>query len=62
MDVRIHNVTNVKEEICVYDKSRFYTRTLYITDDDGNTSSFVMFGKSEANLETKDVKHEEFEL
>jgi hypothetical protein len=62
MDVRIHNVTDVKEEICVYENSNFYTRTLYIKDDDGNTHSFVMFGKSETNLTTKEIKHEEFEL
>lgn len=62
MEIRCHNVTKVKEEICTYDKSRFYTRTLYITDDDGNVNTLVMFGKSEANLETKEIKHEEFEL
>ena len=62
MDVRIHNVTDVKEEICVYENSGFYTRTLYIRDNDGNLSTFVMFSKSESNLETKEIKHEEFEL
>lgn len=59
MDVRVHNITEVTEQINVHNGDlKFVTRTLNITDKDGNKYSLTMFSDYKSNLITQEHKEE----
>jgi hypothetical protein len=59
MDVRVHNITEVTEQINVHNGDlKFVTRTLNITDKDGNKYSLTMFSDYKSNLITNEHKEE----
>jgi hypothetical protein len=59
MDVRVHNITEVTEQINVHNGDlKFVTRTLSITDKDGNKYSLTMFSDDKRNLITHEHKEE----
>ena len=61
MDIRVHNIVSVTEDINYYDSPglKFVTRTLIITDADGNEHSLTMFSDSIEKLTTS--KRTEYE-
>ena len=59
MDVRVHNIAEVTEQINVHNSDlKFVTRTLNITDKDGNKYSLTMFSDDKRNLTTHEYKEE----
>ena len=61
MDVRIHNVVEVNEELCTYTGStEFSTRTIRIKDDKGNEYSLTLFGKSLGDTVSQKIETEEY--
>ena len=59
MNVRIHDVVTITEEICDF-SGDFTTRTLNVVDKKGNHYSFTLFGKNATDLQSKEVKLEEY--
>ena len=58
MDVRVHNIVSVTEDISHHTNPNFsfVTRTLNITDKDGNEFSLTMFSDKYDNLHTTKIK------
>lgn len=62
MNVRIHDVVTITEEICDYGGGDFFTRTLNVVDKKGNHYSFTLFGANATDLDSKEVKNEEYSV
>lgn len=59
MDVRVHNIEEVIEEINVHNGDwRFVTRALRIKDKAGNEYSLTMFSDDKRKLTTHEYKEE----
>lgn len=59
MDIRVHRVTEITEQINVHNGDyKFVTRTLRIKDDAGNDYSLTMFANDKRNLTTHKFEEE----
>jgi predicted acetyltransferase len=59
MDVRVHRVTEVTEQINIHNSDyKFVTRTLRIIDENGNEYSLTMFADDKRNLTTHKFEEE----
>ena len=59
MDIRVHRVTEVTEQINIHNSDyKFVTRTLRIIDEAGNEHTLTMFANDKRNLTTHKFEEE----